>query len=113
MLEEAALGLDTRDQLGIILVKHDSGWDAYSNTLQIKTNGNYRSIQLVASYDETNRAIAAQDRQTGLYGLVLTCLRSSIPPSFISAIWMNTLKRAVQNQSYRPIGRMARRTSTA
>lgn len=84
MLEEAALSFDILDQLGIILVKHDSGWDAYSITLQKKTNGNYRSMQLVASYDETNRAIAVQDRLTGLYGLLSTDLSPLTQPVYAS-----------------------------
>ncbi|CAM3465123.1 WG repeat-containing protein [Brevibacillus invocatus] len=84
MLEEAVLNFDTIDQLGVILVKHDSGWDAYTDTLQKKTNGNYRSMQLVASYDEKDRAIAVQDRQTGLYGLLSTDLNPMTQPVYES-----------------------------
>lgn len=83
-LEEAALSFDTIDQLGVILVKHDSGWDAYTNTLQKKTNGNYRSMHLVASYDEKVRAIAVQDRQTGLYGLLSKDLSPMTQPVYES-----------------------------
>jgi len=69
---EGVVSFQTFDFLDGVLVESSNGWDAYSSNLQRKTNGNYRSMQVVESYGEKNRAILVQDQKTGMYGLLST-----------------------------------------
>lgn len=67
---EGAVSIQTFPYLDGVLVESEGGWDAYSSSLQRKTNGNYGSMQMIENYGEKNRAILLQDQKTGLYGLL-------------------------------------------